>query len=162
MIDPRAFDHINYEHQCRYNRLAEKLEKAESERDALAAHVGVLEAMRLQAQADYISEYSDGMTDCVTPYDTYQTPATSLTRLESEREECGMSEWQPIETAPRDGSCILLANSAGAWFGKYLERYQSGFKPDNPWHSMMLNHSHIKGIASRIPTHWMPLPPPPQ
>ena len=72
-----------------------------------------------------------------------------------------MSNWQPIETAPKDGSVVLLGNPHGAWAGKYLDRYQSGFVPPNPWASMMLNTRHLPHLASLTPTHWMPLPEPP-
>lgn len=72
-----------------------------------------------------------------------------------------MSEWQPIETAPKDGTRIMLGDRFGAWIGQYREIYQSGFKPDNPWQSMMLNHDHMKYKVLK-PTHWMPLPPPPK
>lgn len=73
-----------------------------------------------------------------------------------------MTEWQPIETAPKDGTLILLANIGGTWAGRYMERYQSGFVPKNPWQSQMLNHRHMKRCASSTPTHWMPFPNPPE
>lgn len=69
--------------------------------------------------------------------------------------------WQPIETAPKDGTYILVGNAAGSWVAKYLPVFQSGFKPDNPWASMMLNHDHLPDWQSSNPTHWMPLPAPP-
>jgi hypothetical protein len=65
--------------------------------------------------------------------------------------------WQPIDTAPKGGSYILLGNQYGQWIGMYREVNQSGFKPVNPWRSMMLNHDHMD-VATVIPTHWMPLP----
>ena len=75
----------------------------------------------------------------------------------------GISEpsgWMPIETAPKDGTLIVLGSRNGVWIGKYLPLYGSGYRPDNPWSSMLLNHDHM---AERYtwPTHWMPLPPPP-
>lgn len=69
--------------------------------------------------------------------------------------------WQPIETAPRDGTAVLLASSAGAWFGTWKPVYQSGYMPLNPWFSLMLNHDHLHR-PSGLPTHWMPLPEPPK
>jgi len=68
--------------------------------------------------------------------------------------------WQPIETAPKDGTAIMLGARCGAWIGKYLPIYQSGYKPENPWSSLMLNHDHLSEKRYQ-PTHWMPLPPPP-
>ena len=75
-----------------------------------------------------------------------------------------MSEWQPIETAPKDGSTILLGNEHGCWAARYRPVYQSGYHPDDPWFSMMLNHEYRRkdGILQWAPpTHWMPLPVPP-
>ncbi|MDX4957877.1 DUF551 domain-containing protein [Delftia acidovorans] len=65
--------------------------------------------------------------------------------------------WQPIETAPKDGSLILLGAPNGVWVGKHLPAYTSGFAPKNPWSSMLLNHDHMAERYTR-PTHWMPLP----
>ena len=68
-------------------------------------------------------------------------------------------QWQPIETAPKDGTAILISNGKGAWVAKYKDVYQSGFKPNNPWLSLMLNKDHIpKRLQFGGPTHWMPLP----
>lgn len=72
-------------------------------------------------------------------------------------------DWQPIETAPRDGSLIMVANpNSGVWMAWYKAVYQSGFCPNNPWQSAMLNHDHLSKNGSWIPTHWMPLPDPPK
>lgn len=71
-------------------------------------------------------------------------------------------EWQPIETAPKDGTYIMLGNAAGSWVGMYEEVFQSGYRPSNPWQSMMLNNNHMNRIAGKLtPTHWMPLLKPP-
>jgi hypothetical protein len=74
-------------------------------------------------------------------------PATQATAAE---------EWQPIETAPKDKAVILGARG-GVWIGKYLPVYGSGYVPDNPWSSLMLNHDHM-GEKWCKPTHWTPLP----
>lgn len=73
-----------------------------------------------------------------------------------------MSEWQPIETAPKDGSLVLLSNKNGVWAGKYTPVYSSGFVPKNKWSSYLLNHDHFKAKKDITPTHWMPLPKPPE
>lgn len=70
--------------------------------------------------------------------------------------------WQPIETAPNDGTYILLGSNEGSWVARYTPVYQSGFVPDNKWQSMMLNHDHMKRHPKLKPTHWMPLPTPPE
>lgn len=72
-----------------------------------------------------------------------------------------MSEWQPIETAPKDGSMVLLSD------GTYVD---AGFYHDG---SACYGHRGGAGFfceedrgnlltASNFPaTHWMPLPQPP-
>jgi hypothetical protein len=69
-----------------------------------------------------------------------------------------MSEWQPIETAPRDGTQLLLGIAAidgaggcvfdgwwegGGWTNGELD-YEDG----------LMHYPHV--------THWMPLPSPPK
>lgn len=62
--------------------------------------------------------------------------------------------WQPIETAPKDESPVLLA--CADWphsviLGKAVPVKVGGYTDGRWW---------IHG-ASWEPTHWMPLPPPP-
>jgi len=74
-------------------------------------------------------------------------------------------KWQPIETAPKDGRYLMVGNKDGVWIASYSAQFQSGYKPDNPWISLMLNHRHIEKVNrnySCVPTHWMPLPTPPK
>lgn len=62
-------------------------------------------------------------------------------------------EWQPIETAPRDGTELLV----------------SGFEFDEPREGRWVccaeyvNREWVEksGLSLYPPTHWMPLPPPP-
>lgn len=55
--------------------------------------------------------------------------------------------WQPIETAPKDGENILLGINLG-----YLMYAQSSFWLADKWADW----------DWRKPTHWMPLPEPPE
>lgn len=71
------------------------------------------------------------------------------------------SSWRSIETAPKDGTAILIGNERGAWIAKYEPVYPSGYRPENPWFSLMLNHDHMRKGKPYAPTHWMPLPAPP-
>ncbi len=63
-----------------------------------------------------------------------------------------MSEWQPIETAPKDGSMVIVAllDALGgvAWVSNavFVDR-------DARWSN--------KSFWLYQPTHWMPLPEPP-
>ena len=54
--------------------------------------------------------------------------------------------WRPIDTAPKDGTTVLVANDKYVAEGSFFTGYWSWGMP----------------IADEIqPTHWMPLPPPP-
>jgi len=92
-----------------------------------------------------------------------------------------MMEWQPIETAPRDGSFVLLAAlldldgepysvvTFGHWIDGYgdssgemgvnsgwLDHHYSEFDPGRDFG----NPDYMR--RPRQPTHWMPLPEPPE
>lgn len=70
-----------------------------------------------------------------------------------------MSEWQPIETAPRDETKIIVFYSGKAtigWFdgdSLYLEWSRDEYGP------RPVANGRIHG---RLATHWMPLPEPPK
>ena len=65
--------------------------------------------------------------------------------------------WQPIETAPRDGTEMLL------WDGTNLG---VGFRTDTAWGLVFELHNwewgHEISFKTVYPTHWMPLPEPPE
>lgn len=71
-----------------------------------------------------------------------------------------MSDWQPIETAPKDGRLIIVTNdeAGGCWVARYHPQYTSGYRPDNPWSCMLLNRRHCKKYSSSVPTVWQPFP----
>ena len=70
-----------------------------------------------------------------------------------------MSEWQPIETAPRDGTEIIAR--MGTATPPYCESMY--FVPFDDDESDGMWHWTQDGDAPAInkPTHWMPLPSPP-
>ena len=132
------------------------------------------EEMR-QAHAYNNSEGWENETDAKAAYDDHLAAAQSLEDWEAAIGAGGVSGplmgiaapptaqaegWRPIETAPKDGALIVLGARNGVWLGKYVPVYQSGYRPENPWSSMLLNHDHMAERYTR-PTHWMPLPPPP-
>lgn len=61
-----------------------------------------------------------------------------------------MTDWQPIETAPRDGTRVLLFR------GEWMESMGIGY-----WSNDWMEFTMVGGECFPGPTHWMPLPPPP-
>jgi hypothetical protein len=67
------------------------------------------------------------------------------------RGDCAVTEWQPIETAPKDDGTKILAWFDEAeqiiilWWFNEMWRFQGSHVPPLP-----------------APTHWMPLPEPPK
>jgi hypothetical protein len=71
-----------------------------------------------------------------------------------------MSEWQPIETAPKDGTPIIVATSAPGFYprsGWWSDRFGEWVVRENESGATRLCPDYA-GVAL---THWMPLPPPP-
>lgn len=64
----------------------------------------------------------------------------------------GLNDWQPIETAPKDGTRVLLwcTVNRGVYAGFYTTgaRRRRGFWED--------------GEYKLAPSHWQPSPPPPE
>lgn len=88
--------------------------------------------------------------------------------------------WMPIETAPKDGTEILLHAPACDYEGAYVQarttygrwrapidtpriKYQDGFAPEPEWEDFEPFWASWDGgfTEEHPPTHWMPLPPPP-
>ena len=66
-----------------------------------------------------------------------------------------MSEWQPIETAPKDGSKILAHMRDNDDLGPLILIWH-----DERW-IVSWDNTDITEHWGDIPTHWMPLPSPP-
>lgn len=62
----------------------------------------------------------------------------------------GAMNWQPIETAPKDGTEILTCDKGLGFSVRYWGENEDG---DNVW---------LPRIRGVFPTHWMPLPSPPE
>ena len=69
-----------------------------------------------------------------------------------------MSEWQPIETAPRDGTPVLLHMRDGFVVGQWV-RHRAHI---NCWAWMVLPWPECDFLFAVDPAHWMPLPEPPE
>jgi hypothetical protein len=75
-----------------------------------------------------------------------------------------MMEWQPIETAPRDGTSVLLSGGQLACSGDIEENEIAVVaKICNAYGSEAWSVVRISGQEVWLwnPTHWMPLPAPP-
>jgi len=74
------------------------------------------------------------------------------------------NEWQPIETAPRDGTRILVCYPQSTW-NKVNGRKKWYIKTTiNTADFNERGHGTLAegcGISLECCTHWMPLPPPP-
>ena len=57
-------------------------------------------------------------------------------------------EWQPIETAPKDGRNVLIFNEDGIEIGWWSRGTSEWCRQD-------------MYLSTAQPTHWMPLPAPP-
>jgi hypothetical protein len=67
--------------------------------------------------------------------------------------------WREVESAPKDGSYILLAGPSGystTPLRVEVGRYDAEYRPFNPWVTFS-NDAFTDG--GEPPTHWMPLPP---
>jgi len=82
-----------------------------------------------------------------------------------------MNEWQPIETAPKDGTRILaffpIINSYKIlivefiWQEWYICPYDSEFEMMGNEHLVYI-YEKLEKLKNGDPTHWMPLPNPPK
>ena len=66
-----------------------------------------------------------------------------------------MSDWQPIETAPRDGTMILCYHPK---YGMILPGVWDG----GDQNAFELKDERLEYVKDFYPTHWMPLPPLPE
>lgn len=90
----------------------------------------------------------------------YVCPRSGKTRPLFLSEVVFTPEWQPIETAPKDGSAVLLCDGCAMMVASW-------------GHDSLFNHEPKKWVYGECegnynwrqsfesPTHWMPLPEPP-
>jgi hypothetical protein len=65
-------------------------------------------------------------------------------------------DWQPIETAPKDGAKILVCSTDGRGLDARIVRWEEYAGPGQ-WYTV---HGEAYWREDDF-THWMPLPPPP-
>ncbi len=69
-----------------------------------------------------------------------------------------MSEWQPIETAPRDGTHVIVAYDEIVGEARFDD--EGG--PHAGWYWTDQHWTDAVGGEAFYPTHWQPLPEPPK
>lgn len=86
--------------------------------------------------------------------DTIKELRSALAAREAECERLRSAlAWQPIETAPKDGTPFLAWN--GHWRGVAMY-FEARYEEDPEWVDEQTNYIEPE------PTHWMPLPTPPK
>ena len=97
-----------------------------------------------------INPLKDRIEELEIDIEEYET-ATSKAQFDAVKAEAQLekSQWQPIETAPKDGSLFLGVMDDGWQFVALWDRGNKRFITDD-----------ARNFA--YPTHWMPLPEPPQ
>jgi hypothetical protein len=70
-----------------------------------------------------------------------------------------MAEWQPIETAPKDGTEILLGNSTWVDLGYWAVNLNG--EGGEGWTCEVVQSWGMEEYAYCKPTHWQPAPEPP-
>ena len=68
-----------------------------------------------------------------------------------------MTDWQPIESAPRDGTPVLLYLNDGQFMSMTTARFSYG-----QWSLIETGGYASDSDVWPDPTHWMPLPEPPK
>lgn len=82
--------------------------------------------------------------------------------LEDERQQRaalsskGERDWQPIESAPKDGTAVLLTGDAPLCVGPFIGVWDADPEYPETWAT-----GNCRTAASAI-THWQALPPPPE
>jgi uncharacterized protein DUF551 len=83
----------------------------------------------------------------------YHEIRADLTAALTPFEEGGMSDWQPIESAPKDGTRVLCSFCKG-------EAPEVLYFSQGMWYSELEREGQSSFIFQ--PSHWMPLPEPPK
>ena len=72
-----------------------------------------------------------------------------------------MSEWQPIETAPKDGDQLVYCSDTNEQF---IAFWSKSIESDDEAWTFGRFRNDVGELCSLVcrPTHWMPLPEPPE
>ncbi len=70
--------------------------------------------------------------------------------------------WQPFETAPKDGRQIIVWDGKEAGTAKYVEQFWPGEEHvrGNLYRKIQVDNSYYSFTTDGYPTHWAPVEPP--
>ena len=97
---------------------------------------------------DYLEKYTDALVELGRKTEVLEETLKELNKTLNLSLKAAQLQWQPIETAPVKNNYlpeVLCTNGEETAVSFYDRGYWSGFMGDEAQ-----------------PTHWMPLPPPPQ
>lgn len=125
----------------------------------------ITEIIRLRGQQVPLSALPELPETCYNGYSDGSEPLYTADQMRAYgllcRQQGGSDAWQPIETAPKDGSQVLLflgspwdAVEMAHWYEPW-QNWQRGDDQPNPF------RDEYCGIGCNVPTHWQPLPAPP-
>ena len=96
-------------------------------------------------------------------------PSASVFRRLQAQITVAETGWQPIETAPKDGTVIIIyakqpiAGTGREWNGIHAAKWNDGAIGNGWGHGWRLaEYQNLGEGVSGNPTHWMPLPAPPE
>jgi len=116
--------------------------------------------------------------ECENPVTASSLKTIAISKLKKERDEAEESneslrnqntaldeklaelDWQPIETAPRDGTAILIYDGIDYYVSWYA--FDSVFETNKSWIFGKATGPYNAYAEIDTPTHWMPLPEPPK
>lgn len=73
-----------------------------------------------------------------------------------------IQKWQPIDTAPKDGTAVLLAVLIYGRYDLVTGYYQGSYGPYSQWALVQTGDYASNSDVDGIPQYWMQLPEPPK
>lgn len=91
-----------------------------------------------------------------TPWRAHGLITTTQAEAYADARVAESQQWNPIETAPKDGTWILAINAAKNPGRQHVVHYSERWGNHYPWVTGSAPMDFVAGV-----THWMPLPAPP-
>lgn len=163
------------------NRARDEIVSLQSELADLKETNEILRVIRQEIEDRMIQANLDNSSTVMALRQELETVRARLSHWQAIADARLPSEWQPIETSPKDGTTILIfyRNECGkdrtikAFFAEkyslessddgseYCEEKDEYFAPEG-WYEVIDNWEDYSSVfVQHEPTHWMPLPEPP-